>query len=371
MKPLRIATDSEALPKGWGRHWLLAPLFDPNLGTHDSDRPYRKILRRYHQNAHELFELSSLEEADLAIVPADWSTYQGGFSWAARPQRSAIQKARKFSAAAMRLGKPVLVFFSGERSHERVPLPAAWVFRMSMYRSRAGERDVAIPAVFYQDILAISELETPLLREWHAMPSVGFCGFSRRIRPAERFRDLGFRAVHLVRERRPGISQFRGLMLRDRALEVLAASDKVGSRLLARPESVFFGTRNDPSFRDSIRREYAQYMITTDYQLSVRGSANYSRRPWEAMSAGRVPLFLDTDCVLPFADELDWSKLMVIVPESDLDRLPEATREFHESLDQNSYRALQLRCREVWEEYLSPLGFARWLSRFCSQHVVR
>lgn len=370
MKPLRIATDMSAQPHGAESQWLLAPLLDPSLATEPSDRLYRRIYRHYYRASADLFSLTPLEDADVALVPADWSTYQGSYSWAARPDRAAIGRAREFAARARRLGKPVVAFFTGERSHERVPLPGAWVFRKSMYRSKQGGRDVMVPEVFYPDLLEELGMEEIEERPWVAKPSVGFCGMARRRQTSEYLRQLGFHLVHLVRESSPGVSPFRGVELRLRAVQFLQASNLVRTNFIVRDSSVFFGQQNK-RHRDRVRREFLDNILGADYQLALRGSANYSYRPWEAMCVGRRPLFVDTDCAWPFDDEVDWSKLLVRVDESDLARLPEALLDAHAALDDESFREIQHACRATWERYLTPLGLARWLRDFLAQRVAR
>ncbi len=366
---LRIATDMDALPAGEDPLWLLTPLLDPSLAEEPSDRPYRRIYRHFYRTAGDLFALTPLEQADVAVIPADWSAYHGSLSWMARPDRAAIGRARSFAAEARRLGKPVIAFFTGERSHERVPLPGAWVFRKSMFRSRAAERDVMVPEVFYLDLLEEAGADRPSIRPWRPLPSVGFCGLARGQQPGEYVRAAGFHLVHLLREGFLAPSPYSGMSLRLRAMQALERSDRVRTEFIVRTQSVFYGAHNKAR-RETVKREFLENMQGADYQLAVRGSANYSYRPWEAMSMGRPPLFVDTDCAWPFEGEVDWSRLMVRVDEGDLDRLPEALSDFHAALDDARFGDLQRACRAVWERYLTPQGLAAWLGDFLRRRVT-
>jgi hypothetical protein len=123
------------------------------------------------------------------------------------------------------------------------------------------------------------------------------------------------------------------------------------------------------SDRDKFQSEFFSSMQASDYQLSVRGSGNYSVRPWEAMAMGRPPLFVDSDCSWPFEGDVDWSRLMVRVQEDDIDRLPEAVADFHARLDDETFRQLQQACRATWERYLTPQGFATWLQGYMAEKV--
>jgi hypothetical protein len=366
---LRIATDIDALPDGESPLWLLTPLLDPRLAEEPSDRPYRRIYRHFYRAAADLFTLAPLEQADVAVIPADWSAYHGSLSWVARPDRAAIGRARRFAAKARQMGKPVIAFFTGERSHERIPVPGAWVFRKSMFRSRARERDIMVPEVFYLDLLEQLGAAAPTIRPWQPVPSVGFCGLARAKQAGEHIREAAFQVAHLLREGFFAASPYSGMVLRLRAMEALERSDRVQSAFIVRDQSVFYGAHNKAR-RDEVKREFLENMQGADYQLAVRGSANYSYRPWEAMSVARPPLFVDTDCVWPFEGEVDWSRLVVRVDERDLDRLPEALCDFHAALDDARFGDLQRQCRATWERYLTPQGLAAWLSAFIRRRVT-
>jgi hypothetical protein len=367
MAPIKIATDLEAMPEGGEIQWLLEPLFDPSLAEDCSDRPYRRIRKHYYEIAADLFSLVPLEQADIAMIPSDWSCYQGSFHWVARADRAAIRRARRFAANARSLGKPVVVFFAGDRSHERVPIPGAWVIRQSMYRSRAGARDIIMPSVIYDNPLEKSGLDRPTERSWKAVPSVGFCGAARACRTEDYLRSIPFHLVHIFREGYPGVPTRRGLELRMQALNVLERSRLVTTEFTLRDHG-WWNIANK-SDRDKFQSEFFSSMQASDYQLSVRGSGNYSVRPWEAMAMGRPPLFVDSDCSWPFEGDVDWSRLMVRVQEDDIDRLPEAVADFHARLDDETFRQLQQACRATWERYLTPQGFATWLQGYMAEKV--
>jgi len=105
------------------------------------------------------------------------------------------------------------------------------------------------------------------------------------------------------------------------------------------------------------RAEFVENLRRSDYVLCARGGGNFSYRLYEALSAGRIPLFVDTDCVLPFEDEIDWRSLCVWVDERDVATVAEAVAARHRELGADGFEQAQRECRRVWEEYLSPEGF--------------
>ena len=69
---------------------------------------------------------------------------------------------------------------------------------------------------------------------------------------------------------------------------------------------------------------------------------------------GRIPLFIDTDCVLPFEDEIDWKRQCAWVDQSDMNRIDEVVAAFHADRSEDDLQQLQLENRKIWESYLSP-----------------
>ena len=103
--------------------------------------------------------------------------------------------------------------------------------------------------------------------------------------------------------------------------------------------------------------EFLQNLLESDYVLCARGYGNYSHRLYEALACGRIPLFIDTDCVLPFDFAIDWKRFCVWVDQVDLRSVADRVAEFHASISGEEFEELQVACRRLWEEWLSPEAF--------------
>jgi hypothetical protein len=108
---------------------------------------------------------------------------------------------------------------------------------------------------------------------------------------------------------------------------------------------------------EATRREYLFNMVESDYALVIRGAGNFSYRLYEVMSCGRIPVFIDTDCVLPFDGILDWKKYCVWVDASDVVTLGDKILEFHEKISATEFEEMQLSIRRIYEEWLCPTGY--------------
>jgi hypothetical protein len=72
---------------------------------------------------------------------------------------------------------------------------------------------------------------------------------------------------------------------------------------------------------------------------------------------GRIPLLINTDCVLPFENEIPWNDICLWVEYSEMDHLGEKITDYHHSMNGTQFREKQVQCRQIWEQYLSKKGF--------------
>jgi hypothetical protein len=105
------------------------------------------------------------------------------------------------------------------------------------------------------------------------------------------------------------------------------------------------------------REAFWRNVLNNDYTLCMRGGGNFSYRLYEVLAAGRIPLFINTRCVLPLQDEIDWRKHCVWVEEDQMDSAGEILLDFHAKLTPQRFRAIQAANRQLWEHRLSPLAF--------------
>ena len=98
-------------------------------------------------------------------------------------------------------------------------------------------------------------------------------------------------------------------------------------------------------------------MIDSDYVLCVRGDGNYSIRFYETLCCGRIPVFINTDCVLPYDFEIDWKDYCIWINQNELHLIDEKIAEFHEKISDKDFIDLQHECCKLWKNWLSPEGF--------------
>ncbi|MBI1335921.1 MAG: hypothetical protein GC164_03050 [Phycisphaera sp.] len=313
---------------------MLAPLL--GLPVDRQPGPDEGRFDDYADQAGEIFELvETLDRAHAVVYPMEY-----------RPDADpALLKT--LVADARDAGKPVLVFFNSDLDTPIDLGHHVHVFRTTGYRSMKKPTEHGYPG-WSVDFMRYSDGRLNVLPK-APKPRVGYCGYIDHTGPLSWIRYQTLKAMH----RHP-----RGADLRGRAIRQLLADRRVETDVLFRKGFWADGERD----KHRARLDYARNMLASPYTLVVRGAGNFSYRLYEALSCGRIPLFVDTDCLLPFDDHINWREHVVWVDPHDLDRIAERLIEFHSRISLGDFEAMQRRNRELYERWISPVGFFRQLS---------
>lgn len=80
---------------------------------------------------------------------------------------------------------------------------------------------------------------------------------------------------------------------------------------------------------------------------------NFSVRLYETLMMGRIPVFVNTDCLLPFEDKINWKNHVVWVEWKDKNKIAEILSDFHKNISIQDFEKMQLKNRRLWKETLS------------------
>jgi hypothetical protein len=325
------------------------PILIPFWGPTPEDPVTSARYEKYASSGSQFFSTTSLESCDAAIFPTAWERIVD--------DELAQERAAAFVAEARAAGKPPVIFFWSDSA---VPVALdAMVFRTSLYRSRRQPGEFAQPA-WAEDLLEHRLGGTFRLRELRDRPVVGFCGFASREPPiVTRLDRLRRRIGDRRRSIDAGSSHSEdGVFTRARALGALEKHPDVDTNFIFRDG--FWGgmtPSSDIELRLRVRQEYVQNIADSDYVLCARGGGNFSYRLYETLSCGRIPVFIDTDCVLPLESVIEWKDYCVWVDGSDVKETGNRVASFHASLTPAEFTERQQACRRLWETHLSPEGF--------------
>ena len=343
-----LATDLSLVTQ-WDTVHMLEPL-SPAVATNPRRELHRaRVSAGYDKVARERFVLGPIEDADVAVLPFAWEdTLNDAAKHAA---------AVTFARAAASAGRATLVFCHHDDPLP-VDLPEAVVFRPSMRASSRSPYDVSLPG-WVPDVPAVEGFD-PEPRPWSATPTVTFCGYApplgHGLSPQEWAR-LWLTKAGLIR--RFGASP--ALPDRVAALRRLRRAKGIRTSFVFRSANFTANWRGllprqrdiDP---DRYRREYVESLRDGDYVLAVRGYGNFSLRFYEALACARIPLFVDTDAVLPLSSAPEWKDTALMVPHDQARRIGAITRDAHAAA-RDTFVARQHACRALWERRLSMAGF--------------
>lgn len=311
----------------------------PFWGISDDVKRYAITYQKYADIGTQFFEMTSIEDADLIVAPVAWEKSIDN-------RQLILDLAQKANP-----NKPIVIFF-WYPSEEDIPVPNSIIFRTSFYKSTQKPNEYAMPA--WSDLQVGRESFEP--RTKTDIPTIGFCGFAYTYRM-----QLYQAGKDIVRYIKDGVTKTRQKQLkrkyhifRGRILRKLASSKLIKTNFIIRNQ--FHG--NVQGERKKIEQlEYIDNIRNTDYGLCIRGMANVSFRLYEILYFGRIPVFINTDCVLPYDFIIDWKQYCVWIEEDEIDQIDKKIREFHDRLSPQEFIDLQKKCRQLWEDYLSPHGF--------------
>jgi hypothetical protein len=239
------------------------------------------------------------------------------------------------------------IFFSWGDKDEPIKVSHGTVYRHSLFSDTRLPHEKAWTSEVCDPQIELGKRN--IARQWSDTPSVGFCGFVS---------NPLMRTVYQLAGRK---EKAEGLILRAKALRALRRTRGIQTQFVTR-QSYWAGARG--KYKETSKAKEAgpravfwNNVVNSDYTLCIRGGGNFSYRFYEVLAAGRVPLFVNTKCVLPFDDEIDWKKHVVWVEENQLNSAGEILKDFNAKLTPESFIELQNENRGLWERYLSPWAF--------------
>ena len=350
---LKIFSSREYLPKGVDPSSILYPLWSDLHSEliYQWASPYSK----YVQDGTNLFELTSLEDADVAVLPFDWRSIRGD-SWRGTTDQAGVKLAAEFAELVQKAGKPLVVFFGSECSDEDLPINSEIAFRQSVYRSDNKFSTAPIFPFFCEDFVEKYLDNQVPIRQKSQKPTVGFRGFARPPSLDRYIKTLYYYSNNLLKHFKLGTSPYKGEVLRTKALGILQKSNLIDDNIEIFERAVFFEATN-PTEKMKARMDYVDNLVNSDYVFCCRGSGNYSNRFYEVLSCGRIPIFLDTDCKLPLEGSINWKDYCIWIDEADTSNIAEIVADYHSNLSDTEFKDLQHECRKLWLNCLSPQGY--------------
>jgi len=293
----------------------------------------------YAKSGVKYFSLTScLQESDVVVLPYEWKSEK---QWKSK-YKIYVEDANRIAEEARRYGKRLIIFFNND-SEEVVPVKNSIIFRTSFTRSKRRKNEFAIPG-WSVDFLSRYRGGDLSIRKKSEVPTVGYCGYVDYVQ--KNIKNIVLYKIRTIR----WYSQNIGVSIRGTAVRTLLQDGRINTNFIYREK---FGGLMGNEARD----EYVNNIFDSDYLLVARGAGNFSYRFYEILSCGRIPIFIDTDCVLPFDHIIDWKKYCVWIDSKDLMMIGDKVLKFHDNISGKDYEELQCSVRTLYERWICPVGF--------------
>ncbi|MEX0450732.1 hypothetical protein V6X62_02720 [Spiribacter sp. 218] len=265
-----------------------------------------------------------------------------------------------YRGLAEKAGRPLLIDYFGDATDD-VDGEGVLVLRTSKYRDRVRANEIICPPVI-EDIGAQYGIE-PLPKP--DTPSIGFVGLAdkrraagwvSRLIPYSRH-DYALTALSWLGSQRG--RERSGIYFRKRALQAFEKDPNIATDFLVRR---FWGrgkrARNVIG-AEQMRDDYIENMRRNPYLLAVRGRGNFSLRFFEILSAGRIPVAIDTATPLPLEDTADYVRCCLFTDWRELGSAPARLSAFHRATSESEMQSMQIAARELFQRYLRFDVFSR------------
>ncbi|QHI35223.1 hypothetical protein IMCC3317_05690 [Kordia antarctica] len=299
------------------------------------------------KNYYQLVD--SIEEAEVAFLPFSWNYYLNN---------NLQSEAERFVNDCHTNNLKVLSYVSGDEG----VMPTnkdVYVFRNSGYKSKKLPNQIAFPAFFKDPLVHYMEKSTHQVRIKDEKPVIGFVGQAtpNLLKVAKDigliiYRNLKF---HLGKTLNEPQQWFAAPFMRYKYLKRLEKNTKIETKIVYR-QRYRAGVRKNRSV-DRTTYEFYENINDSDYIFNLRGAGNFSVRFYQTLAMGRIPVLIDTDCLLPLEGIIDWTQHCIRIPQGKEHEMEQRLLEFHQNLTQEQFEHIQKENRKLWEEYLTLTTF--------------
>lgn len=283
-----------------------------------------------------------IDDADIVVFPIDYALFI---------------KHKKSFYSLLELAKTnhkiIWIYTAGDYGFTNY-IPNSHTFRLGGFNSELSDSTFMMPSFINDPYLEHLSYGFSALKK-EKQPSIGFVGHAKP--------GLSKYVKEYTNHLKYNIKRVFRKLLVDRQ-SFYPSSIKRAHYLLKFNDSKELNTQF--VFRDSYRagaitKEQKQTttqvfyanMFNNAYNFCIRGVGNFSVRFYETLAVGRIPILLNTDCRLPLSNAIDWKKHCVILDENIETSLEQQIIDFHNSLSETEFEALQKSNRDLWLSHLN------------------
>ncbi|WP_178984758.1 exostosin domain-containing protein [Winogradskyella helgolandensis] len=315
------------------------PLLKPFLKGKGFSDEERKLI--YGISEKDVAFVDDLEASGVAILTMSWNYYV---------QTKQQAKAIQFLKTTQHLNIPTWVVLLDDVGIDFPDFPHVKLFRQSGYRFKAPKWHVGLPVFISDPLKAHYNRDVIFERPYVENPTIGFCGFATS--------NVALAVKTKVKIALKNLSYY--LKLNAQEPEMILAAAQWRHSILKQLEAhqglvknFIYRTKYRAGTQNTAQRavsttEFFNNIKASDYVVCVRGAGNFSVRLYETLAMGRIPVFVNTDCILPLDDVINWKQHVVWVEADEIDDIGDIVLRFHKKMNQEKFLELQQNNRCLW-----------------------
>ena len=312
----------------------------------------------YGLQKQDLWLSKNEEDADVLILPLTWNYYlkYGKLSDA----MNTIKEYEKYK-------KPILSWASGDYSL-KIPDGNYILLQHNLSKSKLKKNQYAYPAIIRDPISNLKLYGIDVSSPFYNF-SISFCGVANRnfIDKYENLlKEFLFKIKSKIKKRYLDLdAPISGMKLRGDILDSLVRSTELRTNIIIR----------NPKDRVKIKKqkykiEYWDNMLSAPFTLCIRGNGNFSVRLYETLALGRIPVIIDTDCVFPLENQIDWRRHCIFIFDKDAQKAVRTAEQLIGRMSDDEIRKIQLINRKFWFDSLSFAGFYYSFSDYIFNNLI-
>jgi hypothetical protein len=257
-------------------------------------------------------------------------------------------------------GKLLLFFTGGDYGITPTTYKPFHLYRMGGYLSKNKGNEFAFPNFFPDPVAKYFDNQDLVVYNKPAKPIIGFCGQGRTstlktildyIRTTKRYVE------HKLNRNPYDVETINSTTLtRSTLLDKLEQSDLVETNFIRHTKYRGGVKKYDILVKEKSSEIFFNNMQQTHYNVCYRGNGNFSVRLYETLACGRIPIIVYSDNNMVFSDIIDW-KRFPIVDKKSYRHIDKIVADFHASLSNDDFIALQQYARRIWLGHLCYKGY--------------
>jgi hypothetical protein len=330
---LKLYTDIKLINEG-NRPYVFPLIFDLYFSK-------SKFLMQYYSLT------DSIKNSDIIILPLEY-TYM---------LKKHDKYLTKFLTNANEFEKPIWVYSGGDFGIS-LEDQKIYNFRLGGFKNKLNDRTIILPSFVTDPYLHHLKQNLKFL-EKEKVPGIGFVGhakggFIKYFKELLIFFHLNFKRI-LNFEYADYQPFFPSSIKRAKYLKYLQSSSEVVTNFIFR-DKYRAGVKVEKD-KAVTTNEFFNNIYENPYTFCMRGGGNFSVRFYEVLAVGRIPVLLNTNCLLPLDNFIDWAEHCVILDESEFKSIGNYIKKFHNDLSADSFLKLQEGNRKLWEDFLTRHSF--------------